>query len=248
MEMTDSQLIQSVLKMQEELVSALAEVSRLTSDMAHVQQHSTTTTFFNTSEEERAQVMRFLFNLQKSGVTNMMAADDFINKRFGFVKAKCQEYLFDFIDNYSELEAIYSKATVEITETPASGTVASKKRKGPKPYAEMTPEELAEVKAKKAMREASKGTIDAVETTGTVAPIKKKTILKSKKLTAPNGEETKPKGVLIWNAFMNMVKDEMMKVSQDGIEPSYNDILKKAQEEKEAEPESYRLFSQNWSN
>ena len=247
MEMTDSQLIQSVLKMQEELVSALAEVSRLTADMAQQSQPSTGKPFFSSSEEEREQVMRFLFNLQKSGITNMMAADDFINKRFGFIKAKCQEYLFDYIDNYTELEVMYSKPKVEALEVSVAA-IASKKRKGPKPYAEMTPDELAEVKAKKAMREASKGTIEPVEATGPVAPIKKKTILKSKKLATPSGEESKPKGVLIWNAFMNTVKDEMMKTSGSTDEPSYNDVLKKAQEEKEAEPESYRLFAENWSN
>jgi len=247
MEMTDSRLIQSVLKMQEELVSALAEVSRLTTDMAQQSQPSTGKPLFSSSEEEREQVMRFLFNLQKSGITNMMAADDFINKRFGFIKAKCQEYLFDYIDNYTELEVIYSKPKVEALEVSVAA-IASKKRKGPKPYAEMTPDELAEVKAKKAMREASKGTIEPVEATGPVAPIKKRAILKSKKLATPSGEVSKPKGVLIWNAFMNTVKDEMMKTSGSTDEPSYNDVLKKAQEEKEAEPESYRLFAENWSN
>jgi hypothetical protein len=40
----------------------------------------------------------------------------------------------------------------------------------------------------------------------------------------------------------------MMKTSGSTDEPSYNDVLKKAQEEKEAEPESYRLFAENWSN
>jgi hypothetical protein len=247
MEMTDSQLIQSVLKMQEELVSALAEVSRLTADMAQQSQPSTGKPFFTTCEEEREQVMRFLFNLQKSGITNMMAADDFIQKRFGFVKAKCQEYLFDYIDNYTELEALYSKPKAEAVESVVA-TIVPKKRKGPKPYSEMTPEEVAEVKAKKAMRQESKGTIYPVETTEPATVVKTKITLKSKKLAKPSGEETKPKGVLIWNAFMNTVKAEMMKVSGDNAEPSYNDVLKKAQEEKEAEPESYRLFAENWSN
>lgn len=247
MEMTDSQLIQSVLKMQEELVSALAEVSRLTADMAQQSQSSTGKPFFTTSEEERDQVMRFLFNLQKSGITNMMAADEFIQKRFGFVKAKCQEYLFDYIDNYTELEAAYSKPKAEVVDAPNS-SIVSKKRKGPKPYAEMTPDELAEVKAKKAMREASKGTIEPVEATEPAAAVKKKITLKSKKLATSPGGEPKPKGVLIWNAFMETVKAEMIKASGDNTEPSYNDVLKRAQEEKEAEPESYRLFAENMSN
>ena len=234
--------------MQEELVSALAEVSRLTTDMTQAQnsQCDIDKPSFSSSEEEKAQVMRFLFNLQKIGVTNMLAADEFIQKRFGFMKAKCQDYLFDYIDNYTELEALYSKPKVEAPEA-AVAAIMLKKRKGPKPYSEMSPEEIAEAKAKKAIRDSSK-TLDTVSV-GTTEPVasKKKTILKSKKLTIPSGEEPKPKGVLIWNAFMNTVKDEMMKISGN-IEPSYNDVLKKAQEEKEAEPESYRLFSENWSN
>ena len=257
--MTDSQLIQSVIKMQEELVSALAEVSRLTADMAKNQEVSLAKAFFASSEEEKDQVMRFLFNLQKSGITNMMAADEFIQKRFGFAKATCQNYLFEFIDNYTELEAVYSKPK-PVVDSPV--VVATKKRKGPKPYSEMTPEELAEAKAKKAVRDASKSNEGSVtgEPTGEptageptagepaagehLASGVKKTVLKIKK--AAKSEEPKPKGVLIWNAFMNTVKAEMMQ-GDNTVEPSYNDVMKKAQEMKEADPESYKLFSENWT-
>jgi len=237
MEMTDSQLIHSVIKMQEELVSALAEVSRLTTDIAKSQElySSVVKTVFASSEEEKGQVMRFLFNLQKSGITNMMAADDFIQKRFGFAKVKCQDYLFIYIDNYTELEAVYMnpKALVDTSIVVA----AAKKRKGPKPYSEMSPEELAEAKAKKAISKQ----VDSDQT----VPQLKKTVLKIKK-TPVKSDEPKPKGVLIWNAFMNTVKAEMIQ-ADSAVEPSYNDIMKKSQELKEADPESYKLFSENWT-
>lgn len=240
MEMTDTQLIQSVIKMQEELVSALAEVSRLTTDIAKSQEAYTPVVkqAFSSSEEEKEQVMRFLFNLQKSGITNMMAADDFIQKRFGFIKAKCEDYLFCYIDNYTELEALYSKPKTVVDTSVV--VAAAKKRKGPKPYSEMTPEELAEAKAKKAIRDSSK----PAEGDQLVSDVTtKKTVLKVKKIKS---DEPKPKGVLIWNAFMNTVKAEMMQADST-VEPSYNDIMKKAQEMKETDPESYKLFSENWA-
>ena len=242
MEMTDSQLIQSVIKMQEELVSALAEVSRLTTDIAKSQEvyASVAKHSFASSEEEKEQVMRFLFNLQKSGITNMMAADEFIQKRFGFAKAKCQDYLFNSIDNYTELEALYSKPKTVVDNSIV--VAAAKKRKGPKPYSEMTPEELAEAKAKKAIRDSSKPA-EGDQVVSDVASTTKKTVLKVKKVKS---DEPKPKGVLIWNAFMNTVKAEMMQ-EDCAVEPSYNDIMKKAQEMKEADPESYKLFSENWA-
>ena len=221
-------------------MSALAEVSRLTADLASQQQF--TKPFFASSEEERDQVMKFLFNLQKSGITNMMAADEFVKKRFGFSTAKSQDFLFEFIDNYSELEAKYTKPVAVVEE------VVAKKRKGPKPYSEMTPEELAEAKAKKSK---VKPMVEPLTEAVTVAepmaepvaePKQKKTIVKlAKKVDG----EIKPKGVLIWNAFMNIVKAEMTVAGSP--EPSYNEVVKKAQEQKEADPESYKLFSENWS-
>lgn len=257
MEMTDSQLIHSVMKMQEELVSALAEISRLSSDMSKNQQSTMLVKpFIPSSEEEREQVMRSLFNLQRSGITNMMAADDYIQRRFGFTKAKSQDYLFYYIDNYPELEEQYSKRNGDSVDTSSVSTGGQKKRKGPKPYAEMTPEELAEAKIRAAARVRAKA--EKVEETAPIveAPIveavvveapvvaRKKTNIRLKK---PDAQEPKPKGVLIWNAFMNTVKAEMMQ-GANGIEPSYNDIMKKAQELKEADPISYKLFTDNWAN
>ena len=253
--------------MQEELVSALAEVSRLTADLASHQQSQVGKPSFSSSEEERSQVMKFLFNLQRSGITNMMAADEFVKKRFGFSTAKSQDFLFDYIDNYNELEAKYGMPAIQVEAV--QQVAAVKKRKGPKPYSEMTPEELAEVKAKKS--QAKSVTVSSSELIETPAepvvaqpvaqpvaqlvaeplaqpliksePTKKKIIVK---LAKKQDGEVKPKGVLIWNAFMQTVKAEMS-VSLGGAEPSYNDVVKKSQELKEAEPEAYKLFSDNWS-
>jgi len=243
MEMTDTQLIQSVIKMQQELVSALSEISRLRTDMTDAKQQDmhATKPFFSSSEEEREQVMRVLFNIQKSGIRLTMSSEEFIQKRFGFTKSKSEDYIFEYIDTFRELELRYNNSKsvdpVEIS--------AKIKRKGPKPYSEMTADELIEAKAKKASRDAEKRVETVVASPVEETVQKKKTILKLKK-THVSSDEPKPKGVLIWNAFMNMVKAEMMQGSS--AEPSYNEVLKKALEEKEANPESYKLFSENWSN
>ena len=248
--MTDTQLIQSVMKMHEELVSALAEISRLQDDMTKNQQPSVEAKpFIPSSEEEREKVMRSLFNLQRSGITNMMAGDDYIQKRFGFTKEKSQDYLFYYIDNYPELEEQYSKPKGDSVDGSSVSTGGQKKRKGPKPYAEMTPDELAEAKLRAAARvraKAEKVDEPAAETAAVEAPVvaRKKTVIRLKK---PDTQEPKPKGVLIWNAFMNTVKAEMMQEA-NGVEPSYNDIMKKAQELKEADPISYKVFTDNWAN
>ena len=240
--MTDSQLIQSVTKMQEELVAALSEMSRISGELA--QNHAVTKPTFKTSEEERSQVLQFLFKLQKTGITNMLSADQYIQKRFGFTKAKSEEYLFDYIDNYSELEAKFSEVKHQVVEV--------KKRKGPKPYSEMTPEELEEAKAKKAKKSESSSIQSDSSVSAPVADsitkveaavVHKKMVLKLNK--AASGQEPKPKGVLIWNSFMNMVKTEMTQAS--GMEVSYDDVRKKAVEMKESDPASYKLFSENWS-
>jgi len=248
MEMIDIQLIQSVTKMQEDLVIALSELSRLTGEMEKMQQLAQPVrSTFASSEEERAQVMRFMFNLQNSGITNMFSSDEYLQKRFGFTKSRAQDYLFDYIDNYSELCKTYSVEKVE-AQVPKNELIESappKKRKGPKPYSEMTPEELAEAKAKKQKKTGETRILpDPADDRAPVVP--KKTILKLKKTSSPEGGEVKPKGVLIWNSFMKTVKDEMQ-AAADGKEPSYDDVRKKAQELKEADPESYKLFSDNWS-
>lgn len=251
MEMTDSQLIQSVTRMQEELVAAVSDLNRLASEMANTQQISKPS--FSSSEEERGQVMKFLFNLQRTGITNMLSADEYIQKRFSFTRAKAREYLFDYIDNYHEIETMLSAMKVAPTTT-----TEVKKRKGPKPYSEMTPEEIEQAKAKKARSKGSESSSVQSNSSGSSpmaepapvakpapAPVaepsgssQKKTVLKLKK----NTEGPKSNAMLIWNSFMNTVRSEM----GEGV--SYDEVRKKAIEMKAGDPESYKLFSENWTN
>ena len=229
--------------MQEELVSALADVNSLRSDM--IKSQESTRQPFVPSEDERDSVRRFLFNLQRSGMTNMIAADEYIQKRFGFTKSKSEDYLFDYIENYSEIEDLY-KPRADVSESSSVSTNGTKKRKGPKPYAEMTPEELAEAKAKAQARSKPKVEEPKVEepVVATDVSLQKRTVIRLKK--SEPGQEPKPKGVLIWNAFVNTVKVEMMQ-GGNGEEPSYSAVVKKAQELKEADPTSYKLFTENWA-
>ena len=45
------------------------------------------------AEEEKDQVFKFLEDLRKSGVVNMLCAAIYIQKSFGFSKEKSHEYL-----------------------------------------------------------------------------------------------------------------------------------------------------------
>ena len=248
--MTDSQLIQSVIKMQEELSSAISELNRLTSDITS--QRDVAKPSFASPEDERKQVLKFLFNLQKSGITNMLSGDEYIQKRFSFTITKSREYLFDYIDNYSEIAIMLSGIKV-------SSPLEAKKRKGPKPYSEMTPEELEQAKAKKARSKASDSSsiqsrvsesssvnsvsVNPCEAETVAVPETttiKKTIIKLKKNTG--SDAPKSNAMLIWNAFMNTVRSEM----GEGV--PYDDVRKRAMEVKAGDPDSYKLFSENWSN
>jgi hypothetical protein len=239
MELTDNKIIQSIIKLQDDLNRAIEEIGRLANEVSK-SQVTVAVVSFNSPEEERGHVMRFLLNLQGSGITNMLNADSYIQKRFGFTMEKSQTYLFDYIDNYTTVSALYVKPKVETVSPDINSVEVSspKKRKGPKPYSEMTPEEVAEAKAKKARK---------AETPALPIP-KAKTILKAKKpvMTTENNEEVKAKGVVVWNSFMETVKAEMLQ-SSGGIDVPYEDVRKRAQEMKEADPESYKLFSENWA-
>jgi hypothetical protein len=222
MEMTDDMLIQSVDTMQEELINILEELNRLRTEVMQMQEVPKQT--FTSLEDERAHVFRFLFNLQKTGITNMLGADDYIQKRFGFTKAKSLEYSFEYIDNYDELRVVYSKASVKALKVPSV-----KKRKS------STPPESLEPEASVAKIEVS----EPLDVPLVSEP--KKKIIKIKKKAVGSTEEQKPKGVLIWNSFMNTVKAEMFQKS--GVEPSYDEVRKKSIEMKKSDPESYKLFS-----
>jgi hypothetical protein len=202
---SDDQLLAMIVKMQDDLTTALEELGQLTADLKRFrekeqQELSLLNPVFGSLDEEHEHVMRSLFALRDLGIVNMMSADEYLQKRFGFTQAKARQYLFDFIDNCRELEPLYSR----------SNTTVSK-----------------------------------------VADVPKKTVLKSKKVLAPKPPDLtldtqKPNALQVWNSFVNTVKLEIF--HSTGLEPSYNEYLKKAQEMKEADPESYKLFADNWSN
>lgn len=207
MDASDDQLLTMIVKMQDDLTTALEELSQLTVELKRFrekeqQERSLTATVFGSLDEERAQVMRSLFSLRDLGIVNMMNADEYLQKRFGFTQAKARQYLFDFIDNCKELELLYSRSNNTVSKVP---------------------------------------------------DVPKKTVLKSKKVLAPKldapevaVDTPKPNALQVWNSFVNTIKLEMF--HSTGVEPSYNEYLKKAQEMKEADPDSYKLFADNWSN
>ena len=204
---SDDQLLAMIVKMQDDLTTALEELGQLTADLKRFrekeqQELSILNPVFGSLDEERTQVMRSLFALRDTGIVNMMCADQYLQKRFGFTQAKAQQYLFDFIDNCQELEPLYSRSNTTVSKVP---------------------------------------------------DVPKKTVLKSKKVLAPKPDASevtvdtpKPNALQVWNSFVNTVKLEIF--HSTGVEPSYNEYLKKAQEMKEADPESYKLFADNWSN
>lgn len=207
MDASDDQLLAMIVKMQDDLTTALEELSQLTLELKRFrekeqQERSLTATVFGSLDEERAQVMRSLFALRDLGIVNMMNADEYLQKRFGFTQAKARQYLFDFIDNCQELEPLYSRSNNTVSKVP---------------------------------------------------DVPKKTVLKSKKVLAPKPDAPevavdtpKPNALQVWNSFVNTIKLEMF--HSTGVEPSYNEYLKRAQEMKEADPDSYKLFADNWSN
>jgi len=251
MDMSDTQVMASIIKLQENLSNALREINETIKDAARVSKP-----VFETDEEERGRVMTFLFKLQKSGITNMMNSDAFIQKRFGLTPARSEAYMFEYLENYEELYAKYSdtvqvQSQVQVVTAP----VEVKKRKGPKPYSEMTPEEIAEVKARKA-----KKLLDS--TVGSALPSDMPSALPSASpsalpsalpLALPSGkrvikikkpEAPRSNAMLMWNSFLNTVKAEM-ELSGEAVK--YEDVRKRALEMKDSDPDSYRLFSENWS-
>ena len=80
---------------------------------------------------------------------------------------------------------------------------------------------------------------------GTEEPVRtpKKRVLKVKKATAP-GSPTKPRGLLVWNSFLQMTKSEM---EAAGEPTTYSTVLKRAVDTKNADLESYKLFAENWT-
>jgi hypothetical protein len=201
---SEDQLLAMIVKMQDDLTTALEELGQLTAELKKFREREQQELSLLDPGEERAQVMRSLFALRDLGIVNMMNADEYLQKRFGFTQAKARQYFFDFIDNCRVLEPMYSLPNNTVPHSPEPHVI-------------------------------------------------KKTVLKSKKVLAPKSDAPevtldtqKPNALQVWNSFVNTVKLEIM--HSTGVEPSYNEYFKKAQEMKDADPDSYKLFADNWSN
>jgi hypothetical protein len=211
----DTNLIKKNKEIEERIDSALNELNTLMADMSK-------SSTFETDEDEKAVVFLYIINILDIDQRNLIYIDEFLKKRFGFPVLKAQFYMCEFIDHHKEIRERYTRVV-----QPVQVVV---KKKGPKPYSEMTPEEVAVAKAKRA----AKATVAPV----IVPPVKK--ILKTKS----NDSSMKSPGLLIWNSFVSLTRNELEKA---GSPSSYDDSVKKAQELKNNDPDGYKLFSDNWT-
>jgi hypothetical protein len=199
-------LINRIELIESDIHSALSDLDKL---MAKVP--------FESDEEEKNSVYAFVFKVLRTDLVKLINVDEFLVKRFGFTLEKSQKYLFDIIDKFSELRGKYEQ------QVPVNTIV---KKKGPKPYSQMTPEEVVAAKAKRASK-----TSDSE-----AAP---KRILKKK-----GDSQMKSQGLLIWNSFVDITRVEM---EASGSTVSYDEVVKKAVELKKSDPDAYKLFSDNWT-
>jgi hypothetical protein len=198
------------------------------------------------SSEEEIRVFKFLYNLERLSFSKQFNPEKCLQKHYGFSEEKAEKYIFKFIEHSSEMsEKFGSSLPSTISETNShisEPQIQEKKRKGPKPYSEMTPEEILIAKAKKL--EKTKITTDK-DTTVVVSgpqqtlispePAKQKRVIKTKKISD---------GIKIWNSFLKVVKLEL---ETSGKVLSYDDLVKKAKEMKEADPSAYELFASTWA-
>jgi len=209
MEMTSHQIISSLNNVQDNIKKTMEELATLKQEMIS-----------EAEKEERSKVLKFIDDSKKAGFTDISKMDSYIQLRFKISSEKASGYLFDYIDLVNLPEA-----------TPV-------KKKGPKPYSEMTEEELIKAKAAKAakMNQPTQplSEIPPVENTIQVTPPIKR-VIGTKKIS----EASK-----IWHSFVKMIQAEM---EANGDKPKYEDILKKAKETKESNKEGYKLFSSTWT-
>jgi hypothetical protein len=143
-----------------------------------------------------------------------MNIDVFLKKRYGFSGEKAEAYVFELIDTYKT----QSNTPVNVI------TEVSQKKKGPKPYSMMTPEELILAKEKRSAKKPTNST---------------KRVLKTK----VDGS-IKSQGLLIWNAFVSSTRKDM---ENTGSTVTYDEVVARAVEIKKNNPELYSQFSENWS-
>ena len=203
MEMTDHQLISSLKKVEENIQKTMEELSALKEEMRAESQKG-----------EQSKVFKFIEDAKRVGfTTDLSTMEEFIEKKFGFPKGKAATYLIDYIEvTASSIEmSNSSKPEVEVVGPSVSETVTASmpasitasmptaiKRKGPKPYSEMTPDELAIAKAAK-LKKTSANT-DSESSSVSTPPVKEKHVLVTKKSS---------NALKIWNSFLKVVQAEM---------------------------------------
>ena len=241
MDASDKHILDTLQHIEDEIQSMSKELSSIKSEIDAE------------SSEETTRVFKFLHNLERLSFSKQFNPEICLQKHFGFSKEKAEKYLFNFIENLSDIEQKNSISTASVISESNSNIsepqIEEKKRKGPKPYSEMSPDELATAKAKKLEKSklaaSQKMQIENPESVAPVVssepkilpiqPIKQKRILKSKKSSD---------GIKIWNSFLKIVKAE---IEAAGGSAAYDDLVKKAKEMKEADPAAYELFSSTWT-
>jgi hypothetical protein len=241
MDISDKLILDTLMHIENEIQSMSKELSSIKDEIDAE------------SSEETTRVFKFLYNLERLSFSKQFNPEVCLQKHFGFSEEKAEKYLFNFIENLSDIGQKYSPSTASVVSESSLNMsepqVEEKKRKGPKPYSEMTPDELATAKAKK-LEKAKLAAIQKIQLANPESiapvvspepnappnqPIKPKRVLKSKKSSD---------GIKIWNSFLKIIKAE---VEASGGSPAYDDLVKKAKEMKEADPAAYELFSSTWT-
>jgi hypothetical protein len=237
MESSDKRILDTLKHIEDEIQCTLKELSSIKEEMDAQ------------SSEETTRVFKFLHNLERLSFSKQFNPGECLQKHFGFSEEKAEKYVFNFIEHISEISEKFCSSLGSSVSEASSHTsepqTQEKKRKGPKPYSEMTPEELAVAKAKKlekvALAASQKAVVEPVAQAVSEPVIshaqapKARRVLKSKK---PSD------GIKIWNSFLKIVKAEM---EATGTPTGYDDVVKKAKEMKEADPSAYELFSSTWT-
>jgi len=234
MESSDKHILDTLKHIEDEIQSTLKDLSSIKQEMD------------SQSSEEEIRVFKFLYNLERLSFSKQFNPEKCLQKHYGFSEEKAEKYIFKFIEHSSEMsEKFGSSLGSAISESSSHSSepqIQEKKRKGPKPYSEMTPEELAIAKAKKlekanmARETESQVDVSAPEKALVSSePAKQKRVIKTKKISD---------GIKIWNSFLKVVKLELDAV---GKPVSYDELVKKAKEMKEADPIAYGLFSSTWA-
>lgn len=233
--MTNHQLLDSVKHVQDKITASLQELSKIKEEMHQ-----------SSLNEEKKRVFKFIDGIRVSGLLDMMRVGEYIQRRFNLTELKAEDYLFDYIEDIGSIQEKPLQVTRDIQTTMELASVVEKlpKAKGPKPYSLMSPQELEIAKAKKAARLAKgsdsssipSSNVDSitethVENITEAMSIKPKRVLVSKK----SAEALK-----VWNSFLKVVQAEM---EAAGEKPRYDDVVKRAQEKKAAEKDSYDLFA-----